>query len=682
MRYHFRWLKDPWLLFALLSALIAIGLIVVPQLWILRVSIQEEGGKFHLKAESAEGRVHVIPETVERYELEEQEEGTYLVTRKNVLYFQIISQGENSLLFKAVNGEKLSVEKGPEDSLQLRVKQSVFLISQKVFFSFLDTQTDVDPLTTKILSPTEILLTYHKNAFLAFEDRKLHFTIGNYITFLSSNRYIQAILNSLIVTVFSTLLASVIAVSLAYFLARYKIPGTSTILVLITMASVAPPFLGAYAWRMLLGSYGIITRFLGINWTIVGIHGVIWVITWLIFPVIFLLTYDAFTSIDHSLRESSMSLGADKRTTLFKIEIPLALPGIITGLYLAMMAAFADFGTPYIISIDLQVLPVLIYKEYMSEVGANMSIASTGSILMILISSLILMGQRIYLASRSYASVKSRNPSVMFPSKGKKLFILGLTGIVLFFAFLPHLTVLITSFLKWKVGVVTSIPTFENFLNLYRTELRAIFVSLFLGTSATLLDFIFGIGIAYIIVRKRYPILSDFLNILVMVPYIIPGTVLGLGFILIFNQPPILITGTWIILVLAYFIRKLPFSVKSSEASLYQVHPALEEAAKSLGAKPLRSFRDVTFPLMIGGIISGASLSFLHIMTELSSTIILYRPPWKPMTAVIFENTITAGADFGVAGAMTVLLMIILYVPLYVITKRTRKIKEMSIESI
>ena len=682
MKYYFQKLKDPWILFALFSVCIAIGLIVIPQIWIFRTSIQEEGGKFHLKAESNEGRVNVIPETVERYGLEEQEKGTYLVTRKDSPYFSIISQGANSLLLRGADQKKLSVEPGPDNSIKLYAGQSMFLISQKVFFSFLDTQTEITPLATKIISPTEIQLSYHPNAYLAFEDRELHFTVGNYITFLLENKYVKAIINSLIISVCSTFLASVVAVSLAYFLARYKIPGTSTILVLITMASVAPPFLGAYAWRMLLGSYGVITRFLGINWTIVGIHGVIWVVTWLIFPVIFLLTYDAFTSIDHSLRESSMSLGADKRKTLFKIEIPLALPGIITGLYLAMMAAFADFGTPYIISLDLKVLPVLIYKEYMSEVGANMSIASTGSILMILISSLILMGQRIYLASRSYASVKSRKPSAMLPSKTKKSCILGFTGIVLFFAFLPHLVVFITSFLKWNVGIVTSTPTFENFLNLFHTELRAIFVSLFLGTSATVLDFIFGIGIAYIIVRKRYPILTDALNTLVMIPYIIPGTVMGLGFILIFNQPPVLLTGTWIILVLAYFIRKLPFSVKSSEAALYQVHPALEEAAKSLGAKPLRSFKDVTFPLMIGGIISGASLSFLHIMTELSSTIMLYRPPWKPMTAVIFENTITAGADFGIAGAMTVILMVILYVPLYIITIKTRKIKEMSIESI
>ncbi len=682
MNRYTRWLKDPWIIFALCSAIIGIGLIVVPQIWILRASFQESGGKFHLKADAKTQTVTVIPETVERYALQEQSPGVYFVSRKNEPYFSIHSQGATRLRLDAAPGEQFSVNSDADNTIRLQIKHAEFLISQKVFFSFLDTQTEVTPLQVTVLSPRQLTLTYHPNAYLAFQDRHLHYTVNNYIHFFAQNRYLRAILNSLIVTLCSTVLASLIAVSLAYFLARYRIPGTPTILVLVTMASVAPPFLGAYAWRMLLGSYGILTRFFGLDWTIIGIHGVIWVITWLIFPVIFLLTYDAFTSIDHSLRESSMSLGADKQATLFKIEIPLAMPGIVTGLYLAMMAAFTDFGTPYVISIDLNVLPVLVYKEYMSEVGSNVSIASTGSILMIIISSSILMGQRIYLASRSYASVKSRQPSVMLPSPQKKRCILGFAAVVFVFAFLPHITVLITSFLEWKVGIVTAIPTLDNFARLISSELHSVFVSLFLGISATTLDFLFGIGIAYIIVRKRYPVLANFLNLLIMVPYLIPGTVLGIGFILIFNQPPILLTGTWIILVLAYFIRKLPYSVKSSEATLYQIHPALEEAAKSLGAKPLRSFRDVTLPLMLGGIISGASLSFLHIMTELSSTIILYRPPWKPMTAVIFENAISAGADFGVAGAMTVILMILLYLPLYIITRKTRKIKEMSIESI
>lgn len=230
--------------------------------------------------------------------------------------------------------------------------------------------------------------------------------------------------------------------------------------------------------------------------------------------------------------------------------------------------------------------------------------------------------------------------------------------------------------------MVTAVPSLENYRNLFRSELRSVAVTAFLGLSVTVMDFVFGIGIAYVTVRKRYPVISDLLSTLVMVPYVIPGTVLGLGFVLVFNQPPLLLTGTWLILVLSYFIRKLPYSVKSSEAVLYQIHPALEEAARSLGARPLRSFRQITFPLMIGGILSGASLSFLHIMRELSSTIMLYRPPWKPMTVVIFEHTISAAGDFGLAGAMTVLLMLILYVPLYLITIRARGLKEIGVESI
>ena len=153
-----------------------------------------------------------------------------------------------------------------------------------------------------------------------------------------------------------------------------------------------------------------------------------------------------------------------------------------------------------------------------------------------------------------------------------------------------------------------------------------------------------------------------------MLPYVIPGTVLGIGLILIFNQAPLQLTGTWFILALAYVIRNLPFTVKASEAALRQVHPALDEAAISLGARPVRVFLTITAPLMLAGALTGATLTFLHIVTELSSTIVLYRPPWKPMTAVIFENTLV-DADFGISAAQTILLMLIIYVPLYAVVR-------------
>ena len=147
----------------------------------------------------------------------------------------------------------------------------------------------------------------------------------------------------------ATAIATVLAVSLAYFFARYNFPGKQGMVTLITMASISPPFLGGYAWRMLLGSQGVLTRLLGLNFTIVGLHGVIWVINWLIFPLIFLMTYDSFTAIDNTLIESSMSLGADKRKTLFRVIIPLAMPGIITSVPRTDDCIFR-LGTPYVIS--------------------------------------------------------------------------------------------------------------------------------------------------------------------------------------------------------------------------------------------------------------------------------------------------------------------------------------------
>lgn len=667
-----RWVKDPWIFFSLFAVFIAIGLIIVPQFQLMLSSIKEERGIFFLRLQSDTGIAKAIPEGTKGFEIEEND-GLLAIKKNDKQLLTIESQGEGKILLILNNGERIDFERISIDKLRIFNGIIDFIIKQKIFLQpIFDMPQSLKPLDLEIIDDNTVLLKSHNGAYLSFEDKRTEYTLNNYSSFFIGNKYIDAIKNSIIVTAASSILATTFAVSLAYYFARYQFAGKNLIITLITMGAISPPFLGGYTWRMLLGSQGIITRLLNLNFTIVNIYGVIWVITWLTFPLIFLLTYDSFTAIDRTLIESSFSLGANRQKTLFGVEIPLALPGIITGVYLAMMTAFADFGTPYVISVNLNVLPVLVYKEYMSEVGSNFPMASTGSMVMIALSSIILMGQRIYLASKSYASISSRDLILIKPSKHRKLFITTYALIIIFIIFIPHITVTITSLLTWSAGIVKPIITSGNYSRMFKTELHSIYVSFFLGITAMIFDIIFGAGIAYIIVRKRYPFLSNFLNILIMIPYIIPGTVLGIGFILIFNTPPIILTGTWVILMLSYFIRKLPFSVKASEAILYQIHPDLEEAAKCIGAKPARSFFDVTFKLMIGGVISGATLSFLHIMTEISSTIVLYRPPWKPMTAVIFENTTRAGSDFGLASAITVVLMIFLYVPLYIVTKRTR----------
>jgi iron(III) transport system permease protein len=373
--------------------------------------------------------------------------------------------------------------------------------------------------------------------------------------------------------------------------------------------------------------------------------------------------------MDPSLTESAHSLGASRVKAFLNIEIPLAMPGIITGLYLAGITAFSDFGTPMIITLDLEMLPKLIYQEFMNEIGGETHIASAGSMVMIFISGIFLAGQRLFLAGKSYSSITASKRQLDKPNIKIKLFIYIFSFFILSISFLPHLVVIITSFFEWSSGVVTNNLTLVNYKDLINTELMTIWVSLSTATGATILSFVFGTTIAYILIRKNYKIINFILNTLVMIPLIIPGTVFAIGLILVFNDEPIVLTGTWLILTLSYFLRKLPFSVKTSEASLYQLHPALEEVALSLGSKPLRVFVFITLPMMISGAITGMTLVFLRSITELSSTILLFRPPWKTMSIVIFERTIAPGTNFGIAASMAVLMMLITYLPLYLLSK-------------
>jgi iron(III) transport system permease protein len=660
--------RDPWKVFALAALLLTSILIVVPQLWIISASLREDGGRFTFRHQEAGGRIEIAQETVMGYRFTERD-GTLVAALGGVELFAMSRTGPNTLQFDGLSGP-LTGTALDANRLRIEVGGRRITMNQTVPMGLFGATRL--PIAVEPISPTTLRLRHGTNAFMEAIDPEPRWTLGNFGAFLNEPAARTALINSLIVTILSTALAGVIGVSLAWMIAKFDIYGREGLVVLVTMAAVSPPFLGAYAWRMLLGSSGILTQALGLDWTIIGLHGVIWVTAWHVFPLVFLLAYDAFTGSDAALGEAAESLGASPLRRVFTVDLPLALPGVLTGLYMALIAAFADFGTPKIISLDLKLMPTLVYDEFLSEAGANPSRASAGALLMVLISTGFLGAYRAYLSFGTYATVSARRLSPKKPTALVHGLILGFAAFILLMAFVPHGTVLITSFLEWRSGVVFPVLTLANYRTMFANELMPVLISLSLATISTAASILLGIGIAYILVRKRYPVIGPLLNGIVMMPYVIPGTVIGIGLILALNTPPLVLTGTWAILCLSFFIRNLPYAVKSSEAVLFQIHPALEEAAVSLGATPMRSFMHATLPLMASGLVSGATLAFLHGMTELSSTIVLYRPPWKPMTAVIFENTITLGADFGIAAAMTVLLMVILYGPLWLITQKTR----------
>jgi iron(III) transport system permease protein len=660
--------RDPWKVFAIAALLLTSILIVVPQLWIIIASLREDGGRFTFRHQEAGGRIELAQETVMGYRFSERD-GKLVASLGGTGLFAMSRAGPNTLQFDGLSGP-LAGTALDANRMRLEVGGRRITMNQTVPMGLFGATRL--PIAVEQISPTTLRLRHGSNAFMEAIDPEPRWTLGNFGAFLNEPAARTALINSLIVTLMSTALAGVIGVSLAWMIAKFDIYGREGLVVLVTMAAVSPPFLGAYAWRMLLGSSGILTQALGLDWTIIGLHGVIWVTAWHVFPLVFLLAYDAFTGSDAALGEAAESLGASPLRRVFTVDLPLALPGALTGLYMALIAAFADFGTPKIISLDLKLMPTLVYDEFLSEAGANPSMASAGALLMVLISTGFLGAYRAYLSFGTYATVSARRLSPKKPTTLVHGLILAFAAFILIMAFVPHLTVLITSFMEWRSGVVFPVLTLANYRTMFANELMPVLISLSLATVSTTASIVLGIGIAYVLVRKRYPVIGPLLNGIVMMPYVIPGTVIGIGLILALNTPPIVLTGTWAILCLSFFIRNLPYAVKSSEAVLFQIHPALEEAAVSLGATPMRSFMHATLPLMASGLVSGATLAFLHGMTELSSTIVLYRPPWKPMTAVIFENTITLGADFGIAAAMTVLLMVILYGPLWLITQKTR----------
>jgi iron(III) transport system permease protein len=481
-----------------------------------------------------------------------------------------------------------------------------------------------------------------------------------------------------VVVLTTTTIATICAVPLAYLFARYDFPFKNVALTLITLATASPPFLGAYAWVILLGRFGVLNGIIfdltgiDINTNIVGPAGVIWVITWLVFPLIFLLTYEAFNNQDPSLVDASSVAGSTRLYTFFKVEIPLAAPGIITGMFMAMLAAFSDFGTPSVIGGEFPVMPTLIYGEFVSEVGGDLTMASTAGVVMILMSSVLLTIQRILLAKRTLSTLAAKKSRTQKAKRGAGAVIGIYTSLIVLMSFTPHVTLFVISLFTWNYGILTSEFTLENYTNLFTNHMRPVGVSFFIGGFATILNVVFGVGMAYLIVRRKIKFVSAFLNATMTLPYIIPGTVLAVGFVAAFNAPPIALTGTWMILVIVSFVRKLPFSIKTVEASLYQVHPAVEEAAMMVGAKPWRAFSSTTLRLMAGGVLTGATIAFLQMMTELSSTLILYRPPWETMTVVIYQNAMTSGADFGIAASMGVLLMMCVNIPLLLVNKFTR----------
>lgn len=479
-----------------------------------------------------------------------------------------------------------------------------------------------------------------------------------FVKFFSAKYYSETLLNSFTVTICTTFLTLIIGVPLSYFYNMYEIRGKGLIQVLIILCSMSAPFIGAYAWIQLLGRAGVVTVFIksltGITIpNIYGFNGILLVLTLQLFPLVFLYVSGALKNIDNSLLEASESLGRSGVKRFFTVIIPLCMPTILAAALLVFMRAFADFGTPLLIGEGYRVFPVEIYNQFLGETGTNYSFAAAISVIAIIITAVIFLIQK-FLSNRYSFTMNALHPIERKKAKGIfNVFIHLYTYIVIGLAFLPQVYIVYQSFQNTSGKLFK--PGYS--LNSYTTALKrmgeAIPNTFIIGGLALVAVVLLAIIIAYLVVR-RSNVVTTAIDTISMLPYIIPGSVVGIALVMAFNKKPLILTGTVTIMVIALCIRRLPYTIRSSVAILQQIPITIEEAAISLGTSKMKTFFKITVPMMSNGIISGAIISWVTIITELSTAIILYNS--KTITLTLAVYTFVTRGNYGYAAALATVL--------------------------
>ena len=434
-------------------------------------------------------------------------------------------------------------------------------------------------------------------------------------------------MSGLLVVVFSGLLA----LPLAYIVARYEFRGKLLLQTGATLPLVIPPFVGAVALQLILGRSGMVNLLL-MRWFdttipfMEGLTGVVLVQTLHFFPFILLNTVVSLSNIDASMEEMAQNMGCHGFRLFRRITLPLMLPGFVAGSLLTFIRAIDDLGTPLMLNYK-NLLATQAYLR-ITTIGMDDVDGYVVCVVLVVLSLLSLLAARKYLGLAEYATVQRSTP-VTRRLQGKKVFFVWLLcGAILGISLLPHIGILLLSFAKvWSYTLLPTTYTLGNFAEILFRAPHFIKNTLIYTLLAAALDIILGAAIAFLLLRSRLAG-RNLLDAIATLPLAIPGVVLAVGYLRVFHgwdfpglgSP---LTSSWVILVIAYTMRRLPYTVRASYAALQQVHISLEESAQSLGANRLKTFMKITLPLITGGLVAGGLIGFVTSCVELASTIML-----------------------------------------------------------
>ena len=473
---------------------------------------------------------------------------------------------------------------------------------------------------------------------------------------IASRHFLVSVVNSVWLAVVVAVLGSVIGFVFAYAITRTEMRGKKFFHYMAMLPILSPPFVISLAVILLFGRSGVITKnIMGIrDNNVYGFTSLMVVQTLALFPLAYLNMRGVLESLDSSVEDASRSLGASRWRVFRDVTLPLCAPGILSALLIVFAKSISDFGNPQILAGDYNVLSVQAYLQingmYDLRTGSFMAL----SILMPTMLAFFI--QKYWVARKSYVTVTGKpvgnvhrihERHIVFPLF---LFCAVLTLIILLF----YGTVVWVAFVRtWGVDMSLS---WRNFVFVFQRGRTAMMDTLLLSVISTPITAIFGMVIAFLLIRKKFWG-KRLMSAAAMIPFAVPGIVLGIGYVLAFNERPILLTGTAAIIVAALVFRNLSVGVEAGSNSLRQIDPSIEEASAVLGANNFTTFMKISLPLMRAALYSGLLNAFVRSMTSVSAVIFLVSINWSLLTVSILSEI--ESSRLGAASAYCVVLMVI-----------------------
>lgn len=510
--------------------------------------------------------------------------------------------------------------------------------------------------------------------------------LSNYKIFfnIASPANIEALWTSIYISVISVICCAIVGVTMAFLLERYDFPGRRILSVLVLVPMALPPLVGVLSFTFLYGESGIFPRafqhLFGLEqvpFSLKGIWGVIVVHTFTMYTYFYLTASAAIKGLDPALEEAATSLGAGRVRIWTKVILPMLTPSIVASSLLVFMISMASYTAPLMFGVER----TMTMQIYLSRTNGNLNMAATQSMILSFVSITFLIIMRWYQNRRNYQNL-SKGISVHrseVSSRGMKVMATIASFIGTLILILPILVLILISFSvdgAWKTQILPTDYTLDHYFALFTDERtwRPIWNSVRMGIVATLGNIIFGVAAAYAMVRLNFKG-KTLLDILIMVPWALPGTVVAVNLIAAFSTENIfsfnqVLIGTFWILPLAYFIRHLPLVFRSTSASLVQLDQSIEEASRSLGATWWYSFRRIVLPLTFTGILAGTLLALVQSFGEFVASILLYSTSTIPLSVAIFQKLYSF--KFGTACAYGVLQICLILVVLIISEKLSK----------